>query len=103
MNTSRRDFLKTLATGSTVSVLSMLTPVELVFREKLINKFSAGKLPTKGDYSLDKQIKYLNHGSIGTIPKIVQEAHREYLSLCESNPWFYAYLLDQVMKYCFQT
>tara|TARA_R110001599_G_scaffold84130_2_gene226748 strand:+ start:171374 stop:172627 length:1254 start_codon:yes stop_codon:yes gene_type:complete len=89
MNTSRRDFLKTLATGSTVSVLSMLTPVELVFREKLINKFSAGKLPTKGDYSLDKQIKYLNHGSIGTIPKIVQEAHREYLSLCESNPWFY--------------
>jgi len=89
MNTSRRDFLKTLATGSTVSVLSMLTPVELVFREKLINKFSAGKLPTKGDYSLDKLIKYLNHGSIGTIPKIVQEAHREYLSLCESNPWFY--------------
>lgn len=89
MNTSRRDFLKTLATGSTVSVLSMLTPVELVFREKLINKFSAGKLPTKGDYSLDKQIKYLNHGSIGTIPKIVREAHREYLSLCESNPWFY--------------
>ena len=89
MNTSRRDFLKTLATGSTVSVLSMLTPVELVFREKLINKFSAGKLPTKGDYSLDRQIKYLNHGSIGTIPKIVQEAHREYLSLCESNPWFY--------------
>ncbi len=89
MDTSRRDFLKTLATGSTVSVLSMLTPVELVFREKLINKFSAGKLPTKGDYSLDKQIKYLNHGSIGTIPKIVQEAHREYLSLCESNPWFY--------------
>jgi isopenicillin-N epimerase len=89
MDTSRRDFLKTLATGSTVSVLSMLTPVELVFREKLINKFSAGKLPTKGDYSLDKQIKYLNHSSIGTIPKIVQEAHREYLSLCESNPWFY--------------
>ncbi|MFY0698057.1 MAG: aminotransferase class V-fold PLP-dependent enzyme [Balneola sp.] len=89
MNTSRRDFLKTLATGSTVSVLSMLNPVETLFREKLKNKLSGGSLPTKDDYSLDKQIKYLNHGSIGTIPKIVQQAHREYLSLCESNPWFY--------------
>lgn len=89
MNTSRRDFLKTLATGSTVSVLSMLNPVETLFREELKNKFSDGSLPTKDDYSLDKQIKYLNHGSIGTIPKIVQQAHREYLSLCESNPWFY--------------
>ena len=89
MNRSRRDFLKTLATGSTVSVLSMLNPVETLFREELKNKFSDGSLPTKDDYSLDKQIKYLNHGSIGTIPKIVQQAHREYLSLCESNPWFY--------------
>lgn len=89
MNTSRRDFLKTLATGSTVSVLSMLNPVETLFREKLKNKLSGGSLPTKDEYSLDKQIKYLNHGSIGTIPKIVQQAHREYLSLCESNPWFY--------------
>lgn len=89
MNTSRRDFLKTLATGSTVSVLSMLNPVETLFQEELKNKFSDGSLPTKDDYSLDKQIKYLNHGSIGTIPKIVQQAHREYLSLCESNPWFY--------------
>ncbi|OAN64722.1 hypothetical protein A8B79_00840 [Balneola sp. EhC07] len=89
MNTSRRDFLKTLATGSTVSVLSMLNPVETLFREKLKNKLSGGSLPTKDDYSLDKQIKYLNHGSIGTIPKIVQQAHRKYLSLCESNPWFY--------------
>lgn len=89
MNTSRRDFLKTLATGSTVSLLSMLHPVEALFQEKLKYEFSEGSLPTKDDYSLDKQIKYLNHGSIGTIPKIVQQAHREYLSLCESNPWFY--------------
>lgn len=89
MNTSRRNFLKTLATGSTVSVLSMLNPVEALFQEKLKNEFSEGSLPTKDDYSLDKQIKYLNHGSIGTIPKIVQQAHKEYLSLCESNPWFY--------------
>ena len=89
MNTSRRDFLKTLATGSTVSVLSMLTPIEAVFQEKLTNTFPNNKLPTKNDYTLSKGVKYLNHGSIGTIPKIVQEAHQNYLSVCESNPWFY--------------
>ena len=80
MNTSRRDFLKTLATGSTVSVLSMLTPIEAVFQEKLTNTFPNNKLPTKNDYTLSKGVKYLNHGSIGTIPKIVQEAHQNYLS-----------------------
>lgn len=89
MNTSRRDFLKTLATGSTVSLLSILNPIETLFQERVKHKFSVGTLPTKDDYSLNKQIKYLNHGSIGTIPNIVQQAHREYLSLCESNPWFY--------------
>lgn len=89
MNTSRRDFIKTLAAGSTASVLSMLNPIETVFHKKLDGKFNGGTLPTKADYSLDKNVKYLNHGSIGTIPKIVQQAHREYLSLCESNPWFY--------------
>ncbi|MBO6621631.1 MAG: aminotransferase class V-fold PLP-dependent enzyme [Balneola sp.] len=89
MNTSRRDFIKTLAAGSTASVLSMLNPIETVFHKKLDGKFNGGMLPTKADYSLDKNVTYLNHGSIGTIPKIVQQAHREYLSLCESNPWFY--------------
>lgn len=89
MNTSRRDFLKTLAAGSSVSALSMLAPIEAVFQRKLIRKFKDTELPSKSDYSLNRNVKYLNHGSIGTIPKIVQEAHREYLSLCESNPWFY--------------
>lgn len=89
MNTSRRDFLKTLATGSTVSVLSILKPVESFFQEKLSSSFTENSLPTKSDYSLGQNIKYLNHGSIGTVPKIVQEAHLQYLSLCETNPWFY--------------
>ncbi|MEQ9310112.1 MAG: aminotransferase class V-fold PLP-dependent enzyme [Balneolaceae bacterium] len=89
MSTSRKDFLKTLTAGSTISALSLLTPIDAIFKENLKEKFSSGKLPSRKDYSLDKNIKYLNHGSTGTIPKIVQEAHQEYLKLCESNPWFY--------------
>ncbi len=32
-------------------------------------------------------VTYLNHASIGTVPTAVQWAHREYLDLCETNPW----------------
>ena len=89
MNTSRRDFLKTLATGTSISALSALAPIDALFKEKLYEKFTDKSLPTRNDYSLDKKIKYLNHGSIGTIPKLVQETHHDYLTLCETNPWFY--------------
>lgn len=89
MSTSRRDFLKTLAAGTSVSALAALAPIDALFKKKLHEKFTDKSLPTRKDYSLDKKVKYLNHGSIGTIPKLVQEAHHDYLSLCETNPWFY--------------
>lgn len=89
MSTSRKDFLKTITAGSSISALSLLTPLENIFKEELKEKFLNGELPTKEDYSLGKNITYLNHGSTGTIPKLVQEAHKDYLSLCETNPWFY--------------
>lgn len=41
------------------------------------------------DYLVDPSVRYLNHGSIGTTPRLVHEAHVEYLRLCESNPWLY--------------
>lgn len=41
------------------------------------------------EYLLDPSITYLNHGSIGTTPRLVREAHRSYLDLLESNPWLY--------------
>lgn len=89
MNTSRRDFLKTLTAGSSLSALALLNPIGIRFQKRLKEDFTLRGLPTSKDYSLEKGVKYLNHGSIGTIPKIVQEAHQDYLSACESNPWFY--------------
>lgn len=89
MSTSRKDFLKTLAQGTSLTALPLLVPLDKIFKEKLEILTSNRKLPGKGSYSLSKSVTYLNHGSTGTIPKIVQEAHYGYLDICESNPWFY--------------
>jgi selenocysteine lyase/cysteine desulfurase len=40
-------------------------------------------------YLLGSDVVYLNHASIGTIPRVVHEAHKAYLAVCESNPWLY--------------
>jgi len=37
-------------------------------------------------FSLDSRVAYLNHGSFGSVPKIVAEAQREIQKLEESNP-----------------
>ena len=44
---------------------------------------------SRSAYSLDPEVTYLNHASIGTIPRVVQQAHHRYLDLCEENPWLY--------------
>ncbi len=44
---------------------------------------------SKRAYTIDPAVTYLNHGSIGTIPRIVQQAQAKYLATCESNPWLY--------------
>ena len=40
-------------------------------------------------YTIADDVTYLNHASIGTVPRPVQEAHRDYLAICETNPWLY--------------
>lgn len=37
-------------------------------------------------FSLDPQVAYLNHGSFGSVPKIVAQAQREFQMLEENNP-----------------
>ena len=43
----------------------------------------------RSEYLLDREVTYLNHGAIGTIPRRVHDAHVRYLKVCESNPWLY--------------
>ena len=47
--------------------------------------------PRRSDYLLAEEVTYLNHGSVGTVPRAVHEAHVGYLGVCESNPWLYVW------------
>ncbi len=58
-----------------------------------IRRVAAATVPSpsggRADYLLDDGVAYLNHASIGTVPRVVHAAHVGYLELCESNPWLY--------------
>jgi isopenicillin-N epimerase len=49
----------------------------------------AGDRDFRDEYLLGPGVVYLNHASIGTVPKAVQNAHKTYLDVCEENPWLY--------------
>ena len=92
--TYRRTFLKQLGTVAGVSAFGRLLDVQEVFAAQLpvsaldeSNSSSYDLLRER--YMLDPEITYFNHGSIGTIPRLVHEAHVGYLRVCESNPWLY--------------
>ena len=46
---------------------------------------------TRDGHSLAKDVVYLNHASIGTVPRVVHEAQVRYLALCETNPWLHVW------------
>jgi selenocysteine lyase/cysteine desulfurase len=93
--TDRRDFVKRVAGAAGAAGMGSLFAAQQAFAREL----ASVNLPSKNEklafaalrerYLLDPDITYFNHGSIGTIPRIVHEAHVEYLTLCESNPWLY--------------
>lgn len=90
---TRRRFLELLASGGAgAAVLARLAATQEAFA-----RHAAPSGPIAGqefqalarDYLLDPGVLYLNHASIGTVPRPVLTALREYLRLCESNPWLY--------------
>ncbi len=91
---NRREFLSKTASGIAVtSALASLASVRGTFATQLAETPAAvsnddfEKL--RREYLLAPDVTYFNHGSIGTIPKTVHQAHKEYLALCETNPWLY--------------
>lgn len=87
----RRSFLKQVFTATGALSVSSLAGMRAVVAEHLAEETS---LPLVGAaqraaYMLAPEITYFNHGSIGTIPRVIHEAHVAYLALCESNPWRY--------------
>jgi selenocysteine lyase/cysteine desulfurase len=86
----RRAFLKQLAAVAGASSVGTLLAVDRAFASDVERVCSGLSCESQsGVYTLDPDITYLNHGSIGTIPRPVQEAHHSYLELCETNPWLY--------------
>ncbi len=90
---SRRTFLKRAGLGSLAApALAELAAVRRVFADQLETAPRADEplgAGLRAAYSLDERITYLNHASIGTVPRKVQDAHLSYLEVCERNPWLY--------------
>lgn len=86
----RRAFVLNLAAGTAASALASLGAARSAFAESL--ETLAGRGQERGfrglaeAYLLAPDVLYLNHASIGTIPRAVHEARVRYLAICETNP-----------------
>jgi len=94
---TRRGFLHLLATGAvSSSFLARAESVEAALAEALRpGRFAADDAASvralSGQYLLAPGLNYLNHASIGTVPRPVHDAHVAYLELCESHPSLYVW------------
>ena len=94
---TRRGFLKTLAAG--VAAPSLLASAERLDRALAlasIHGARGGSAPApwaglRDQYMLQDGLTYLNHASIGTVPRAVHQAHVAYLETCETHPHVYVW------------
>lgn len=94
MNTAssfqRRAFLTTIGTGAAAVCLAPLREVQAHFSRGLEALTIDDRFTSlRNAYSLGENVTYFNHASIGTMPRLVQEARMKYLEVCETNPWLY--------------
>ena len=90
---TRRSFLRTLTATAATPILGQLAGVQELFSEEmetLAHRQVAPGFPgLKTQYLLDPRVTYLNHASIGTVPRSVHSAGIRYREICEENPWLY--------------
>jgi selenocysteine lyase/cysteine desulfurase len=89
---TRRGFLRALAAGAGAAVLADFSRLDAATGAGVRRLNRDRRDPSEAlreAYLLDPSIRYLNHASIGTVPRVVHDAHREYTALCETNPWLY--------------
>ena len=84
---TRRNFLRSL--GSIIGSSLLLS--DNIIAEILKDKVSNDPQRLAKEYLLKENSSYLNHASIGTVPKVIHEAHVKYLEICESNPSLYVW------------
>ncbi len=94
---SRRGFLRTLlAAGAASPILARAERLEAALGPSGVPfAFDAGSRDSvrllRDQYLLAEDLVYLNHASIGTVPRAVIRAHAGYLELCESYPSLYVW------------
>ena len=93
-HTTRRSFLGSLSATAAAPMLGQLTAVQKLFAEEVetvagIAAVGEGFPGLKNEYLLDPRVTYLNHASIGTVPRSVHAAGIRYREICEENPWLY--------------
>ncbi len=88
MSLSRRHFMKGAAGAALLSQLGDIRALVLEAAPPSLAQ-SGHEQAARADYLLHASVTYLNHASIGTIPRAVHEAHTRYLAVCEENPWLY--------------
>ena len=94
---SRRGFLsKAGRSTATTGAVALLLKTSDLFSQQIdtasmttLEDVDVAKL--RSQYSIGRDVVYLNHASISAIPVPVQKAREEYLKICESNPWLYTW------------
>ena len=84
----RRHFLN--LTGATAALGSIRTSFAHQLESTQVATNSASRFrQMRSWFLLDDSVVYLNHASIGTVPRAVIQAYQGYLEVYESNPWLY--------------
>jgi len=91
---TRRSFLQAVAATAAAPVLGQFAAVDELLARSLeevdrIATLGQGFPGLSAHYLLDPRVSYLNHASIGTIPRGVHAAGIRYREICEENPWLY--------------
>jgi selenocysteine lyase/cysteine desulfurase len=91
---TRRAFLRSLSATAAAPLAAQLLATEEAFARELRGLAApASSGPWIQDlrdrYLLDPSVTYLNHASIGTVPRAVHATGMRYREICEENPWLY--------------
>jgi len=87
----RRGFLRRMGAGAALAAFADTRSAVAERLESLSSAMRAGEPFERlaAEYMLSPDVLYLNHASIGTIPRVVHAARMRYLEICETNPHLY--------------
>lgn len=85
----RRSFLKSTAGLAGAALLAQVFPFRQGFAAHAASVAGGGIKAAASAYDLAEGLTYLNHASIGTMPRKVREAYFAYIQACETNPWLH--------------